>query len=217
MKKKRLQSLNVGRPTAQEAAQRTNEILDAASEVFLRCGYRRARISDIIERLGGSRGTIYARYPTKDALFSAVVERTNDVLNAHYAGALSTRQPLRGVLEKFGLILLGTVYSRELSDLLRIVVAEAEQFPELAKKFLTRGPMHAVRMLSECLAEHPEFRGHAAGEAAEIFCSLFWGTSMVRHLLDRNYAPNRRAAKPKLKNAVRIFFAAYGQNSGSAG
>ena len=208
---KRLRSLSVGRPTPEKAEKLTSDILHVATEVFLEHGFKRAKISDIIERVGGSKGTIYARYPTKDDLFVAVIDQKNEVLQEHFVRALSTKRPLRRVLEEFGLTLLEAIYNADIVNLIRVLAAEAKQFPDLAKKFLTRGPLHAIQMLSECLAKHPEFKGSSPTEAAEAYCALLWGTFLFHHLLNPKYSPKRSAAKPKLKSAVRIFLAAYGR------
>ncbi len=210
-KVEQLRSLSVGRPTPEKAEQLTSDILRIATEVFLEHGFKRAKISDIIERAGGSKGTIYARYPTKDDLFIAVVDQKNEILQEHFVRALSTKRPLRKVLEEFGLTLQGAIYNADIVNLIRVLAAEAKQFPDLAKTFLTSGPLHAIQMLSECLAKHPEFRGSSPTEAAEFYCALLWGPFLFRHLLDRKYSPKRSAAKPKLKSAIRIFLAAYGR------
>lgn len=208
---KSLRSLSVGRPTPEKAEQRTGEILHVATEVFLEHGFNRAKISDIIERVGGSKGTIYARYPTKSDLFIAVIDQENDILHEHFVRALSTKLPLQKVLEEFGLTLLEAIYSADIVNLIRILSAESKQFPDLARKFLTKGPLHAIKMLSECLAKHPEFKGSSPTEAAEFYCALFWGTFIFHHLLDRKHSPKRSGAKPMLKSAVRLFLAAYGR------
>ncbi|HLY77858.1 MAG TPA: TetR/AcrR family transcriptional regulator, partial [Caulobacteraceae bacterium] len=50
-------------------------ILDVAQEVFLEEGFANASMSTIAARLGGSKGTLYNYFKSKDELFTAYVER----------------------------------------------------------------------------------------------------------------------------------------------
>jgi AcrR family transcriptional regulator len=52
-------------------------ILTAASDAFAREGYRGARLADIALDAGVATGNLYRYYPNKDALFGAVVPRTD--------------------------------------------------------------------------------------------------------------------------------------------
>src|SRR3954464_10654712 len=50
-------------------------ILDVASEVFLKEGYAATSMSEIAARLGGSKGTLYNYFKSKEELFEAYVSR----------------------------------------------------------------------------------------------------------------------------------------------
>jgi AcrR family transcriptional regulator len=54
--------------------QRRQQLLQAATWVFARKGYRRAGISDIIARAGVARGTFYLYFNSKEQVFLAIVE-----------------------------------------------------------------------------------------------------------------------------------------------
>lgn len=55
--------------------QRLDRILDAARDVFLAVGYRRARMVDVARAAGVSPGLLYSYATGKDALFHLVVQR----------------------------------------------------------------------------------------------------------------------------------------------
>jgi AcrR family transcriptional regulator len=57
-----------------EPDQRRQQLLDAATWVFARKGFRNASISDIIARAGVARGTFYLYFKSKDDVFRLVVE-----------------------------------------------------------------------------------------------------------------------------------------------
>jgi AcrR family transcriptional regulator len=52
---------------------RRQQLLEAATFVFARTGYRRAGISDIIARAGVARGTFYLHFKSKQDVFLAIV------------------------------------------------------------------------------------------------------------------------------------------------
>jgi AcrR family transcriptional regulator len=54
--------------------QRRQQLLAAATSVFARKGYRRASISDIIDRAGVARGTFYLYFKSKEQVFLAIVD-----------------------------------------------------------------------------------------------------------------------------------------------
>ncbi len=194
---------------ADEAEIRTAELLDVATQVFLEYGYERAKMSYVVNRAGGSKRTLYSRYPTKSDLFTAVVDKQTAAIERDFTKTLSTKGTLPALLEEFGTTLFHTMYHPERGKLFRITVAEAEHFPELARRFLDAGPNRAVKMLGDCLERHSEFRGDNAKEAAESFCSLCLGVALLQQLLDSNSRITEKGKKDRLRNAIRLFMAAY--------
>jgi len=53
-------------------------MLAAARELFLSKGYRKTTLTDIIERSGGSRETIYSNFKGKIGLFGAIIDGAGD-------------------------------------------------------------------------------------------------------------------------------------------
>jgi AcrR family transcriptional regulator len=53
---------------------RRQQLLEAATWVFARKGYRRAGVGDIIARAGVARGTFYLYFDSKEQVFLAIVE-----------------------------------------------------------------------------------------------------------------------------------------------
>lgn len=64
-----------GRPTKQQAAERTENLLDAARELFCARGFAGTSIDEIAAVLRSSKHTIYRRYASKLLLLEAVVDR----------------------------------------------------------------------------------------------------------------------------------------------
>jgi AcrR family transcriptional regulator len=65
--------------------QRRQQLLEAATWVFARKGFRRASVSDIIARAGVARGTFYLYFDSKERVFLAIVEN----FHRHVTGAIT--------------------------------------------------------------------------------------------------------------------------------
>ncbi len=70
--------------------ERKRQILEAAAAVFSRSGYHEARMDDIAEAAGLSKGALYLYFPGKEALITALLE-------GHLDRALHFMQELVGV------------------------------------------------------------------------------------------------------------------------
>jgi AcrR family transcriptional regulator len=57
------------------ATARREQIIDAATGVFLRYGYARTTMSDIAQAVGLTRPTLYVAFSDKERIFTAVVEK----------------------------------------------------------------------------------------------------------------------------------------------
>jgi AcrR family transcriptional regulator len=64
-----------GRPPRQLAGSVDDRILDAAGEVFADRGFGGASVDEIAELARAGKPTIYAKFPGKEALLTAVIER----------------------------------------------------------------------------------------------------------------------------------------------
>ena len=64
-----------GRPSRDQAGEVEERILDAAQKVFLARGFDGASVDEIAEVAHAGKPTIYARFPHKEAIFIAVIER----------------------------------------------------------------------------------------------------------------------------------------------
>jgi len=202
-----------GRPAASEVAGRLEYLLDIAAEVFLKHGYANANVSDITTLAGASKKTIYSRYPTKADLFIAVITRKGNELHEIHARALILNEPLAKILEDFGWSLMDSLSSPELRALYQVVVAESPQFPELASTFWKISFQRSVAMLRNCLVKHPEFKGKHPEHAAEMFCSLCWGLSILKIQLHPGYVVPTKKRRLNVTEAVRTFMASYASDS----
>lgn len=84
--------------TSRSARQR---ILDVASTLFYRDGFRAVGIDTIIADSGVAKMTLYRHFPTKDDLIVAYLEHVNHLFWAWFEGALGTGTPQEQLLALF--------------------------------------------------------------------------------------------------------------------
>ena len=118
-------------------------ILDVASEVFVAQGYAATSMSEIAARLGGSKGTLYNYFRSKEELFSAFITDTCQgpaMAIFDHMPATGVGRSIRDRLVSFGVDFLGFILSPRLIALNRVVVGETGRFPELGRMFFDAGP-----------------------------------------------------------------------------
>ena len=85
------------RPLRRDARENRDRILAAAREAFAELGME-ASVEEIAGRAGVGVGTLYRRFPTKDALAEAVFEAHLDLVAEAATGALEADDPWDGLL-----------------------------------------------------------------------------------------------------------------------
>ena len=200
-----------GRPRDPERYER---ILEAARSNFYAHGLERASVGAIAADAGVSKMTIYSNFASKEGLFEAVVrDRTEGVVGG-VAGveALDPEHPEKALLaigEQF------LTLAREDAALgqFRSVYGAAGAQPQACQAFYRQG---ADRLIGE-LAAYLR-RANAAGtlkvrnarQAADLFLSMFLGDGHIRGLLMLEM-PDARENRALLREAVRVFMAAYAE------
>ena len=127
-------------------------ILDAAQGSFLSRGYDGTTMSEIAAQLGGSKGTLWSYFPSKENLFAAVVERATEEFRKRLTVILNPDDDLETALRRFCEQFLVRVSSAEAIALHRLVVGETGRFPELGRIFYERAPRQTHLLLAEFVA-----------------------------------------------------------------
>jgi TetR/AcrR family transcriptional regulator, mexJK operon transcriptional repressor len=121
-----------GRPSREEAALLGERILAVATELFFAEGYGAASIEAVAQRAGISKRTFYHRFPDKAALFAAVVHRVIQALRPPEGAPLYEGDSLDEILQRLARLILRAALARPALALNRLMMAEAQRFPELA-------------------------------------------------------------------------------------
>lgn len=151
-------------PSRREANRlsRREAILDVAKGSFLNQGYAAATMSAIAAELGGSKGTLWSYFPSKEALFTAVIDRATEEFRQQLTLVLNPADDLEVALVRFCRHYLTRVMSADGVALHRLVVAEASRFPEVGKIFYERGPRQTHLLLARFIADAQD-RGRLQG------------------------------------------------------
>lgn len=151
---------------------RPGEIVAAALELFGERGFSATRLDDVAHRAGVTKGTVYLYFKNKKALFRAVLrefilpelERVEDEVAA-YGG--NTQDLVRVLVRQWW----RTVGETRLCGIPKLVIAEAKNFPDLARFFVDQVVRRGRRLFASVIArgiERGEFRRCDVNHAARV-------------------------------------------------
>lgn len=170
------------------ADERPQELLDAALEVFVERGFAAARLDEVAKRAGVSKGTVYLYFSSKEDLLKALVEsaivpevENVEALAREHAG--SSRELLIAMVEA----MWRSIALSRLSGIPKLMLAEAGNFPDLARFFLEaviQRHWAVMRKVLEEGMERGEFRRLPSDLAVRIFIApmmmaVFWKHSFM--------------------------------------
>jgi len=141
---------------------RPEQIIKAALQVFGECGLANARLQEIADRAGVSKGTIYLYFPNKEELFREMVRQTA-VAAIERAEQVVTQGTPTTQLLTFMRGYWTFVRSPVFSTIYRLVLGELHQFPDLAKFYAHEVVARGQRLLGGIIR-----RGIDAGEFRDI-------------------------------------------------
>ena len=170
-----------------EEADRRAQILRAAFEEFAAKGFRGATIKSIARaaRLQ-SPALIYWYFPTKEALFQAVLGAHAPILQAIVAPETMMERPPEDVLPLLARALLETAGDPVAQRLLRLVIGEALRHQELASALVTGGPRRVFAFLAAYLERQVacgRLRPHNTQSSARAFMGALMPQAAGKGLL----------------------------------
>jgi AcrR family transcriptional regulator len=214
-------AVRYGRPPKELAGEVEARILAAARKVFLDRGFEGASIDEIAEVARSGKPTIYARFSDKRALFTAVVMR--DVLSSitEFKAEVPTGANIEARLTSAASMLLHWGLDSGRIALMRLAIAEARRFPDLASTVRRRArdlsTELGVRMLSQ-LTDSDELRSLPAfaPEHLATTARLFLDLVAVPLLFQALFEVNLDALEPEIDTQVArvAFFLAACRNGG---
>ena len=191
-------------------------ILDAARAVFLKSGYRGASMDEVAALAEVSKVTVYKHFSDKRSLFTAVITSAIDEAeqSTHsLVDRLGQSNDLARDLRTFARQHVVDVTQPHLIQMRRMIIAEANRFPELAQAWHRSGPERAHATLArqiEELASRGLLRVSDPLLAAQHLNYLILSVPVNEAMFT---ARDKRYTRPQLNRyadeAVRVFLAAY--------
>jgi TetR/AcrR family transcriptional repressor of mexJK operon len=198
---------------------RRRAIIQAAAEVFVQHGYLGATTDEVAARASVSKQTVYKQFQDKQHLFAAVItEMTVEVVGRLAdiaASALDDAQDVRQALRNLADGWLRGMLQPDVLRLRRLVIAEAERFPEIGRAWFDRGFDRALVILGESLQRLAD-RGLLKGlEDPTLAADQFAGLVLYRPMNQAMFAgtdaiPPADTLDRIADAAVDVFLASYG-------
>ncbi|WP_176591790.1 TetR/AcrR family transcriptional regulator [Sphingobium sp. EM0848] len=192
--------------------ERRKAILEVAARSFLNNGYAATTMSSIAAEMGGSKGTLWSYFPSKEALFSAVLDDATTTYRERLAAILDHQGDLDRTLYRLGINLLQKVTSPDAIALNRLVTSEAGRFPEMGAIFYNLAPRH-TRMLIAAFLEQAMDRGLLRKadpeQAARTFMTLLLSGCHQLMLMGQISQPTEVQIDADVSFALDCFLRAY--------
>jgi len=134
--------------------ERREAILNIAARSFFEQGYAGTSMSAIAAELGGSKGTLWNYFRSKEELFEAVLDDRTAAYRAQVDTVLDANADLRTTLFNYCRGFITKVTSCDGLALHRLVAAESGRFPEVGRIFNERAPRATQLRLGRFLEAH---------------------------------------------------------------
>jgi AcrR family transcriptional regulator len=167
---------------------RPAEILAAALDCFAERGFAATRMEDVAARAGVTKGTVYLYFQTKQEMFEALV-RSELLPNVERLEAAAADASATVFLERLLDVWATHVFPSRVSVLPKLMIAEAGNFPDLARFYLNEVVHRALALLRSVIrkgVESGEFRPVDADHVAycviaPLVFSVLWRHSFEPH------------------------------------
>jgi AcrR family transcriptional regulator len=135
-----------------KSEQRRAHILQVAAATFTELGVENTTMSEIVNRIGGSKSTIYSYYPSKAELVQAVVNHAAEIKLREAFMLLDPASPLVDTLRRFGRIYLAQLLTPEMLSAMRIAQQDGAR-SATGQHFYANGPRVGWNMMQTWLEQ----------------------------------------------------------------
>jgi len=160
-------------PRRRRKAERPGEIVEAAFVEFSRNGYASTTLDQIAERAGVTKGTIYVYFENKEHLFISMVREITKTKFDIIHGMLETHEGSTADLlrTQFSYMYQHMLEDDRRREVVRMLIAEAPRFPELADRYheeILRPCLDMLRQAIQRGVDSGEFRNSSILNAPQI-------------------------------------------------
>jgi AcrR family transcriptional regulator len=210
-------AVRTGRPPQKLAGEVDTRILEAARRAFLERGFAGTSIDEISRLARAGKPTIYARFPNKEALFTEVVMQSIATTIARYSAHAPIGVTIEERLESVAVTALQWILVSDTIRLMRVAIAEASRFADLATSVFGMGRERAAQAVALLLAEAaksdelgtlPAFAPKRVTTTTQFFLDLVLRPLVLRALFGEKLKQLRAEIAPHVKRSVVFFLAA---------
>jgi AcrR family transcriptional regulator len=204
--------MTIGKRESQRLARRS-QIIAVAREHFFEHGFDGTVMSAIAAKLGGSKGTLWNYFPSKEALFAAVVEDTAAAIR----GGIDFSGQGETVLDRLT-TLCRTVIERMVSPIVlnmyRLISPLADRRPELVQVFYERGPLRTQALIAEYLRTQlaDELWTEDYQEAGKDLVAMAAGIMHFEGIWGISGTPSAKAKDVQARRAAVLFLRAWARD-----
>lgn len=203
-------------PSTARGDAKRDAITRAALEVFLAAGFVGASVDDIAAAAHVSKRTLYAHFGDKERLFHEVVRGTIEPMQARLEAQLAAPASAdpREAVRELTAGLARIIVTPQVVRLRRMIAAEADRFPGLARAWFDLGPAQTVVRLAqhvERLARDGVLDVRDPAQAAEHLLWLAISAPLNRLLfLPSGTTVDDAELERTIESAFEVFWRAYG-------
>jgi len=209
-------AVRTGRPPKELAAAVEERLLDAAQELFLARGLAGVSVEDIARHAHASKGSIYARFPTKEALFAAIAARNAAKVREGFENEMPSGDTIDERLANLGSGILHHLLAGDTVDFIRLAVAEARRFPDLARvgrMMRERGARSAAAVFEEIARSKqgkafPAFAPERLAKTTQFFLDLVVAPPLMRAVFGEDLKSLRGQIRNHVADGVSFFLTA---------
>ena len=156
-----------------DTSKKRNSILEAALQGFRDEGYENISMDRIAELARASKRTVYNHFPSKEALFQAVIDRFMDELSSLKQIPYDGDRPLEEQLAEFAEAKVKLLDNPSWQGLIRVALGVFIREPKIAEETMAKaeaGGNSLVDWLHKASAD-----GRLTMDTPEMAAEMFWG------------------------------------------
>jgi TetR/AcrR family transcriptional repressor of mexJK operon len=204
------------RTTETRSDRKHQDILQAASAIFVAKGYEGTNMEEIAAKAGVSKQTVYKHFADKERLFAEIVLATTDQVEdvvTLVLKAFAESHDVTDTLQQLGRRFLSAVMQPELLKVRRLVIANADRMPQLGRSWYENGFERVLEALAASFARLTD-QGLMRVNEPYVAASHFFGILLWIPVNEAMFTGNDRPkSAPELDRiadaAVQAFLMAY--------
>ena len=196
-----------------KSEERRQAILDVAREAFTQLGFENTTMSEIANRTGGSKATLYNYFSSKEELFAAVIDEFGRQRIAEAFMSMNPDKPVREEITRLGLHYLRFILNSDVIGLRAVIVHESAR-TNIGREYYRLGPQRGWQYISQYIEQQSRSGQLCVIEnswAAAMHLKGLLEVEMLEPLLlGARACPDDKEMAEVVERAINVFMLAYG-------